>query len=1050
MANENVVIAYLADISDIKRNVTQISTINKQLAIKMGADFSKGFSVISSELKKIELNKKLKIKVEGQKGLKTVRQNVSTFEKVVRTADGQLFKFTETFRKGSKGAVLLSSSINKVAVAQKKLSSVTSQTSTKFSSLTNINSTFSKQLRSIGQVSKFVGTSLNQLSDNGSKVSKIFQTTNGKFVQLTQTTKRLPSGVNQVTRSIKQLSKAQAQNARTIEGNNRPTKNFAQNLKSLAGRALLTIPVWFALRSAISGVFRTIRDGLKNLGEFDRALQKLSRNLEATSTNLASDFSKVQKVITDFSLKTGKSTEEITNAIQKFATVGFDLETSIAGGLNATKLAITLFGDGEETAQAFARSMRVLTEDMTDSTQVSLEIAKAMALTDKLWQTNAFEVNEFSGNLTKFAGTAKIANLSIQETLALLATLSTAGLGDRAGRLLRSTLLRALADIPKFVKGLDLDFDPDTQPTILFITKLVAKLKELQTTRNIPAELASVLGELFTVRSTEVVAGLVALERTLKENLALKPDLEEFNKTFENQLVQVNRLIERHKNLNKEMGKAFVTGLIGAGNYKKALTGLVSVQEKLIDDTELLGTRIRNTFLIVGVGAIAGFSTKLKGLLLLLKTPIAIGILLAITASEIATKSEQLRKDIEKNLKFTTNIGANLADQINKGIKGKLDVRSLKALVFVLENLTEEAGKDLGISSGSIEGLLKTLKEIVIVQREIATEQKEATSEAEKSLIVEKNRKKIAEIVLTNQLEILKARGALESALLKADQIIRKSFGIEKEGLELLKDKLATERAINDEKRLENETISDTSQKLAEIARTEGLDVARRIGDVLNRDIDFDLFERIGGKPLETFKKQFGDIFQQQKDIQFLNQKGFGITLDQKDTGIIRGNKADFRFRDAVSAEQRRSEQFIKNLNVASTVNTNALTDNTFTIKELITNFQKGVPILGLDAQRVLDFFTNNPLVLNPQPQPVLTTATPTGVIPSTRSILDITVNVDGKNLQFTGSPEAIRQLATQVGENVAQAVEDKLVNDLNNNNSSPISEATDGRINQF
>ena len=135
MALENVVIAYIADISEIKRAVTQISTINKQLAVKMGVDFSKGFKVISSELKKIQFNKQFKIKVEGETGLKKVRGTISTFERTIKTTDGALFKFTETIGKSSKGSVTLASSISKVAVAQSKLIGKSSQLTTNLKNL---------------------------------------------------------------------------------------------------------------------------------------------------------------------------------------------------------------------------------------------------------------------------------------------------------------------------------------------------------------------------------------------------------------------------------------------------------------------------------------------------------------------------------------------------------------------------------------------------------------------------------------------------------------------------------------------------------------------------------------------------------------------------------------------------------------------------------------------------------------------------------------------------------------------------------------------------
>ena len=1047
MALENVIIAYTADISDIKRQVTQITAINKQLAGSLSSDFSKGFSVINSQLKKVQFNKEFKIKIDDKK-FKKVRGTISTFEKTVQSADGQVFKFTETIGKSGTATVKLSSSINQVAIAQNKLIGTSSKLGTNFKNLNNVNSTFAKQLGTLGKATKLVGTTLNQVSDTGSKTTKVFELVNGKFAQLTQTTKRLPGGIQTVTRSIKQLSKAQAESANTIERNGKSTRGFTANLKTLVGRALLTIPVWFALRTSIQTVFRTIREGLTDLASFDRALQKLGRNLRATSNDFDSDFKKVEKTITDFSLKTGKSVEEVTNAIQKFATVGFDTETSIVGGLGATKLAITLFGNAEETAQAFARSLRVLTEGMDDNEEKQRAIAEALAFTDQLWQTNAFEVNEFSNNLTKFAGSAKIANLSIKETLTLLATLSTGGLGNTSGRLLTGTILRALKDIPKITQVLGLDFDPKTQSTNEFILELVNSLKKLVVTKNAPAELAEVLGEIFTIRSTKIIASLVALESTLKENLALVPDLNKFEETFEAQLKTVNRLVDRHKNLNKEIGKTFVTGLLGAGNYQKALEQIVKLQEILLGDTERIAGNIRNAFAIAGVTALALFQKQLLKILLLTANPIVVTAVIVFTAIDTASQIKRLADEaIQENEAFN-EVGKKFAEQINKGISGELDLRSLEALIHVLEGAGDGDFGAFSIAEGSVESLLSTLREIVDVEKTIAKETENIAEGTKKDELGRKKSLAIAEVVLENQLELLRARGANESQILKATQAIRDQLGLEADNLDVLKEKLAIERAITEERRLENNQISDTSQKLADIGRAEGVNIASRIGDVLSGAVDFDVFERIGGRSLEVFKDKFSDIFKQQQDIRFLDQKGFRIPLELADQNTVRGDAG--RIRTSAQIEQRRSEAFIKSLSSSSTnVNSNTLAvrANTISIENLIRNFGQGEKLRGTDAQRLLDFkvpFTESPF---PQSnQPTITR----NAFPQSKSLLEISVSVDGIERKFSGSDDAIRQLAQRVSIEVAQAVENKLVDDLNNNDSSPISQATDGRVENF
>ena len=53
--------------------------------------------------------------------------------------------------------------------------------------------------------------------------------------------------------------------------------------------------------------------------------------------------------------------------------------------------------------------------------------------------------------------------------------------------------------------------------------------------------------------------------------------------------------------------------------------------------------------------------------------------------------------------------------------------------------------------------------------------------------------------------------------------------------------------------------------KLFRIAKEDGADVARKIGDVLSGKTDLSLFLKQGGKEAELFKKNFGNILEQQQ-----------------------------------------------------------------------------------------------------------------------------------------------------------------------------------------
>lgn len=721
------------------------------------------------------------------------------------------------------------------------------------------------------KASQVFGTDFNRsiqvLSKNIDTISRKRVIINGKpaietILRLNTVTKTTNGQLRTFSERFRLVNGAVKGTSSTLKEGGKSARTFGQNLSTLLKRAALTIPVWFAIRQGIASIFRTIRDGLGDIVEFDRALQKLRRNFSATSDNVEEDFSRVRNEIEAFSRRTGVAVEDITNAIQRFATVGFDVETSLQGGLRATQLAITLFGDADETANAFARSLRVLTEGITNSADRQRAIAEALALTDQLWQTNAFEVNEFSNNLEKFAGTARIANLSIEDTLTLLATLSTGGLGNRAGRLLRTTILRSLADIEKVTRTLNLQFDPDNQPTIVFIQELIGALKELKTEENVPAELSEVLADLFSVRSTEVLGALTALEDTLRQNIALRPDIEAFDRTLEDQLETTSRLVDQFKNLNKEIGRSFVTGLIGGEDFDDSLQKIIKTQDEILKRAEAFGRIIGSTFNVFE-GGIVG-----------------------------ATISEGLGKNLQDALSASNRVveesGARFARLINQAFRDQLDLSELNALISDLEVF---GAVQIGFDEATFDRTLEALIRIRDTQREINEETKKQIDILKQNAISQRDSQRINQLILQGELERLKAQGATSAEILKATNLLTDQLNIKEDQFDVLQRQLQLEQSISEEQRLRNRLSSD-SVKLFRIAQEEGVGIARAIGEVLAGQRDFNTFVRRGGDALEVFKRDFGEIFEAQQAERFFQglrvpgleglRGGFNIPIEEE------------------------------------------------------------------------------------------------------------------------------------------------------------------------
>jgi methyl-accepting chemotaxis protein len=259
-----------------------------------------------------------------------------------------------------------------------------------------------------------VNDGVQKLNSSMHQSTSTMQTVNGSLMQVTKTQKINADGAKTTSMAYKDL--------------NTNSVSVAENMKRLAYRAALTIPLWLVLRGAVMGVISTFRDGIKNIAEFDNALRKARRNLQGSAEDITRNFQQLREEVTRMSLESGKSVEEITHAFQKFATVGLDFETSLTGANEATKLATTLFGDTVTNANSLARAFRLLSDNVDDGRAKTEQLKEITALLAHLWKDQAFEINEIAGALERFSPVAAVANMSMEETVKVLTALQTAGL----------------------------------------------------------------------------------------------------------------------------------------------------------------------------------------------------------------------------------------------------------------------------------------------------------------------------------------------------------------------------------------------------------------------------------------------------------------------------------------------------------------------------------------------------------------------------------------------------------------------------------------------
>lgn len=659
----------------------------------------------------------------------------------------------------------------------------------------------------------------------------------------------------------------------TMRDGGKASQSFGEAVFTLARRALLTIPIWIALRSSITSVFTTIRDGLKNIIAFDLALQKIRNNLQGTPSEVAASFNEIKKSITETARATGISTEELAGAVKEFTTLGFEANEALQGALGATRLSIALFGDAKQTAGAFAKALNILIDRSKGARNAVDQMNDAFALASQLEETNAFELKDATEALDKFSGTAAGVGLSLNQTLQVLAALGTAGRqGSEGATLLSTSFNTLLTNLPKIGRNLGIIVRAGDSTFDTF-TRILDKITELNKTPGGQATAVSAIADIFGgARGIKIVQSLVAVDQTLRQNISTIPD---FTKLLEKSNRAINTVSGQSRilaNNTKELGKDFVNAIIGTDDFTDSLKELNVFVTNLSPRLRVVGNVLGA--ILAPIGAVL---QTLAGLLSLDFTTFTNGI--KNLGREVNNNFNPFNIAItsaSREVKEFENQVIDSTSKITKGLRGGLGLIDLQQLVLDLKKGKLLIPKELN-GARIIETLEKQLQD----QFEGKSIKLAPQIEIE-PLLGFKDIQDISKIVLQSQLDILKTQGASNLQLAQAENSWSKQLGIVREADIILKNQLDILKAQSEERRLQNKLGSD-SVKLFDIAQSEGVGVAKRIGDVLAGNLDFATFVRQGGQALEVFKKQFEDIFKQQQAQAFFR----GDTVPG--TGNLRG-----------------------------------------------------------------------------------------------------------------------------------------------------------------
>lgn len=466
-------------------------------------------------------------------------------------------------------------------------------------------------------------------------------------------------------------------------------------------RALIVAPIWMAIRNAMQLVIGTLSAGAKAWIDFDRMVQKSTQVIHGQAGTIAEAVGRLKDEVQRLSLETGQSLDSLTGAFYRFGTVGNKFEASLDGMRTASRLAILMFGDTEQIARTLAQAYRLLGDTVNSAIPPHERMNVIGAQIYKLWKTNAFEIGELAAAFEKFLPTANVMNINLEDSIALLASLQTAGLrGSRAGRLLRTSINKLVESAGDLASELGVSVNPRLDSTSDVLFKVLAAIKELdQAGQKFPIEVFEKLGIFGGVRSKEAAAGLIALYDAMLENRkAINVEEGKFNQLLLEQELAYDDIKkslsfqeQRFKNLKTLVGKAFVEGITGSEDFAASLADINRTLEAMIPLLKDTGENIR------------GFADHMATFL----DTIMAGLPQAL--ADLGVVIETLTIDP-------------IIDQLNEAMRGKLNIVELEELLRKLE--TPEIIGRFRLVGADPDQAIKNLKKLIArvkteVQREL-------------------------------------------------------------------------------------------------------------------------------------------------------------------------------------------------------------------------------------------------------------------------------------------------------------------------------------------
>ncbi len=450
------------------------------------------------------------------------------------------------------------------------------------------------------QVDQSISSNTKFTKDGAVTVQKMTQTlqdATGKQLTFSHSVLQSKDSVQRLDESTKVLSNTVNRNKDGIGG-------LIEGYGKLAIRALAVVPIWGAMRGALASLTGTFNDTTQSMIKIDLALAKL-KNEFAVGEPIGNSLDLAREKAEDLAVSLGVSAEQAIRVASQFKTSNLTAAEAIAGMETAMRGSVATGEDAVQIAETLADIYKFMGSNIEGASTSQEKMNAIMGAMLTLLPTSAVSFKDFKDALANFLGTANNTNLTLNQTLALVATTGS-GMqrGARGGTQLASAF-NQLAQKAKDVR----DFIGDTRGKNAF-EQMFAILEKAREIRDKGGDIQQPIAEIFGLKGGKAVSADIALLDNLKvqleslNRLSLKDFQAEFDKRVGNITTTVDKQLERLKQIRERLGRNFFEGFFGAG-ATDAANGLKGINDELVKMIPLVKTLGEALGIIAKAGGIA-------------------------------------------------------------------------------------------------------------------------------------------------------------------------------------------------------------------------------------------------------------------------------------------------------------------------------------------------------------------------------------------------------------------------------------------------------------